>query len=87
METTIRIRNNELTSDFLEKIKALFKNDEELEISISSVSDFGLTKKEGREAYIKRVNRAIKNLEAKKGEVSLTENEFEKLSKDLLDSK
>lgn len=84
METIIRIKPNELTPALLDRIKALFKNEEALEIVISPVSDFGLTKKEGRRAYINRVNKAIQNLEANKDTVSLSENEFEGLTKDLL---
>jgi len=83
METIIRIKPNELTPDLLNKIKALFKNEETLEIVISPVSDFGLTKKEVRTAYINRVNKAIRNLEANKDTISLSENEFESLTKDL----
>jgi hypothetical protein len=84
METIIRIKTNELTPDFLNKIKALFKNEETLEISISPVSDFGLTKKESKKAYKERVINAIKNLESKKNIVTFSENEFERLTKDLL---
>ena len=48
METVIRLKPSELTTDFIDKVRTLFKNDESIEISISSVSDFGLTKKEGK---------------------------------------
>ena len=48
METIFRIKPNELTLDFLDKVKTLFGNEDVIEISISPVSDFGLTKKEGR---------------------------------------
>jgi hypothetical protein len=84
METIFRLKTDELTPDFLNKIKALFKNEETLEISISPVSDFGLTKKESKKAYKERVINAIKNLESKKNIVTFSENEFERLSKDLL---
>lgn len=87
METVIRIRSNELTPDLFNKIKALFNKEEELEISISPVSDFGLNKKEGREEYVKRVNKAIKNLEKRKDVVSLSDNDFEDLTTDLLAAK
>jgi hypothetical protein len=66
METTIRVKPSELTHDFLDKIKALFKDEDAIEISFSSVSDFGLTKKESPKEYEHRVIRAIKNLETKK---------------------
>jgi hypothetical protein len=85
METTIRIKSHELTPELLNKIKALFKDEEVLEIAISPVSDFGLTKKEGKKAYTNRINKAIKNLEANKNTVTLAENEFEALINDLLD--
>ena len=87
METIIRIKPNELTLDFLNKIKALFKNEKALEIAISPVSDFGLTKKESRKVYINRVNKAIENLETNKDTVSFSGDEFETLTNDLLKSK
>ena len=87
METVIRIRSNELTPDFLNKIKALFNKEEELEISISPITDFGLNKKESREEYVNRINLAIKNLDKRTGNVSLSESEFENLTNDLLAAK
>jgi len=87
METVIRIRSNELTPDFLNKIKALFSKDEELEISISPVSDFELNKKESREEYVNRVNMAIRNLDKQTGNVSLSDTDFENLTNDLLTAK
>ncbi len=87
METIIRIKPSELTLDFLNNIKALFKDEEALEIAISPVSDFGLTKKEGRKVYINRINKAIANLESKRNTISFSDTEFETLSNDLLNSK
>ena len=87
METVIRIRSNELTPDFLNKIKALFSKDEELEISISPVSDFELNKKESREEYVNRVNMAIRNLDKQTSNVSLSDTDFENLTNDLLTAK
>lgn len=79
METIFRINPNELTLDFLDKVKTLFGNEEVIEISISTVSDFGLTKKEGKKEYEDRVNKAINNLEGNKDSVSFSEDEFESL--------
>lgn len=59
METIFRIKPNELTIDFLDKVKTLFKNDEVIEISISPLSDFGLTKKEDKKGYEERIKKAI----------------------------
>ena len=87
METVIRLKPSELTPDFIDKVRSLFKNDEAIEISISSVSDFGLTKKEGKKGYEDRVNRAIKNIEENKDTISFSEDEFESLVKDLPISK
>ena len=87
METIFRIKTSELTPDFIDKIKTFFKNDEAIEISISSVTDFGLTKKEGNKGYEDRVNRAIKNLDTDKDTISFSEDEFESMVNDLHVSK
>ena len=87
METIIRISPSELTPDFIDKVKSLFQNDKAIEISISSVSDFGLTKKEDHKVYEDRVNRAIKNLEENKDTISFSADEFESLINDLPISK
>ena len=87
METIIRIKPSELTPDFIDKIKTFFKNDEAIEISISSVSDFGLTKKEAKLEYEDRVNKAIKNLDTDKDTISFSEDEFESMVNDLHVSK
>ena len=83
METIFRIKPNELTIDFLDKVKSLFKNEEVIEISISPMSDFGLTKKEGKKEYEERVIKAINNLEGNKDSISFSEDEFDSLIKDL----
>jgi len=87
METIFRIKTSELTPDFIDKIKTFFKNDEAIEISISSVSDFGLTKKEAKLEYEDRVNKAIKNLDTDKDTISFSEDEFESMVNDLHVSK
>jgi hypothetical protein len=83
METIFRIKPNELTVDFLEKLKILFQNEGEIEISISPISDFGLIKKEDNKEYQNRVNKAIRNLEENKNSISLSEVEFDALANDL----
>jgi len=87
METIFRIKTSELTPDFIDKIKTFFKNDEAIEISISSVSDFGLTKKKAKLECKDRVNKAIKNLGANRDTISFSEDEFESLVNDLHVSK
>lgn len=83
METIFRIKPDELTVDFLDKLKILFQNEEAIEISISPLSDFGLTKKEDKKEYQNRVNKAINNLEENRNTVSFSEDEFETLANDL----
>jgi hypothetical protein len=87
METIIRIKTSDLTPDFLNKIKTLFKNEDALEIAITPVSDFGLTQKESLEEYKKRVNDAIGNLEGEKDTIGFSPDEFESLTIDLLSAK
>ncbi|MGV8133618.1 MAG: hypothetical protein AB2L20_00260 [Mangrovibacterium sp.] len=87
METIIRIKSSELTIDFLDRIKELFKNENTLEISISPVPDFGLTKKESHKAYMDRINKAIDNLESRRDTIAFSEDEFKSFSDDLLNDK
>lgn len=83
METIFRIKPEELTIDFLDKLKTLFQNEGVIEISISPMSDFGLTKKEGKKEYQNRVNKAIRNLEENNNVISFSEDELDALAKDL----
>ena len=76
METSVRIRVSELDMDLVERIKRLFGKDREITLTIQSATDFGLTKPETKKAYLARLERAIKNLEA--GErVELSEEELD----------
>jgi len=87
METTIRITPGELTPALLSKIKALFEDEILLEITITPVSDFGLTVNENGEEYKARINNAIENLDSGKGVVSFSETEFGSLANNLLSGK
>lgn len=81
METTIRIKSSELTNDFFEKIKILFKDEDEIEISFTSVPDYGLTQKENATEYEERINKAIRNLESRNNIVSITEKDLDSMIK------
>jgi hypothetical protein len=83
METIIRIKQDELTPAFLQRIKSFFENENELEISISPVNDFGLTKKESFDEYTKRIHKAVENIESEKGIIAFSAEEFESLTNDL----
>lgn len=84
METIIRLKPDELTPDFVERIKAFFASAEEIEIAVTPVTDFGLNKTESKAEYKKRVNKAIKNLESNRDTVVLSEEEFNSLTDELL---
>ncbi len=84
METIIRLKPDELTQDFIDRIKVFFASENEIEIAITPVTDFGLNKPENKIEYKKRVNKAIKNLESKKDTVVLSEGEFNSLTDELL---
>jgi len=79
METTIRISPNELTPAWLKKVKALFENENELQITIKPLKKSNLIVSESGEEYITRVNRAIENIESGEEIVSLSASEFDKV--------
>jgi len=86
METVLRIKVSDLDIDFIKAIKSLFKKEREIEITVSSATDFGLNKTETKEEYIARIKRAIKNVE-KGNVVSFTEEEFDKLNEHFIGKK
>ncbi|MCA1759222.1 MAG: hypothetical protein LC658_05595 [Bacteroidales bacterium] len=87
METTIRISPNELTPAWLKKVKALFENENELQITIKPLKKSNLIVNESSEEYMTRVNRAIDNIDSGKDVVSLSASEFDKLADQLLKRK
>jgi len=86
METVLKIKVSDLDIDFIKVIKSLFKKEREIEITVSSATDFGLNKTETKEEYIARIKRAIKSVE-KGNVVSFTEEKFDKLNENLIGKK
>ena len=84
METTFTLRKDELDNEFLESVKRLFKNARELQITITSATDFDLTKSESPVDYIARLERAAQNLEAGQNRVVMTDEQFDDLTLNLL---
>ena len=84
METVFRLKVSEFNESFIETIKTLFKNDKEIEVNISSVTDFNLNISETKEEYTKRIDQAIENIENNKDTISFNEKEFEDLTQNLL---
>lgn len=79
METTIKISSRELTTSWLNKVKALFEGVEELEIVIRPVHGSFSTVNEKQETYVARINNAIQNLETGKDTITLSKDEYEEL--------
>lgn len=79
METTIRISPEELTSEWLKRVKALFENVDRLEITIRPASNSKSEVNEESTAYFSRINEAIDNLESGKDTITLSKDEFSKL--------
>jgi hypothetical protein len=84
METSFTLRKDELDTEFLESVKRLFRNARELQITITSATDFDLTRTETREAYIARLEQAAANLEAGHNQIVMTDNDFDAFSLRLL---
>ena len=84
METVFRLKVSEFNESFIETIKTLFKNDKEIEVNISSITDFNLNITETKEEYTKRIDQAIENIENNKDTISFNEKEFEDLTQNLL---
>jgi hypothetical protein len=87
METTMHISPSELTPAWLKKVKALFENENELQITIKPSKRNYLAANESNEEYITRVNKAIENIESGDDVVSISAAEFDKLANKLLDEK
>lgn len=83
MEATIRISINELTPDFVKKLKMLLNKDQEIVLTISPVGDFGLNKKETKEEYIQRIQESLINLSNGRS-VAFSEQELDEFSENLL---
>jgi hypothetical protein len=84
METTFTLRKEELDTEFLEAIKRLFKNARELQITVSSATDFNLTQPETPAEYTARLEKAAQNLEANRNRVVMTDEQFDDFSLNLL---
>ena len=86
METIIRLKSSELDSIFIEKIKALFVDKDDVEITLS-FAEKGVYDALNRtqEQYKGKIDRSIKNVEQGKNMISFTGDEFEKMAKMLED--
>lgn len=83
MVTTFKISASEFNDAIVEKIKTFFNGDDS-EVVISVHSKKKGFPKETREEYFSRIDRALDNLDKKRGTVSFTVDEFEKLNESTL---
>lgn len=84
MESTFVLRRDELNADFIEIIKRLFKNQQELQITITAPEDFGLNNSESEEAYWERLKKAASNVESRTQVVEISEGELDELADRML---
>ena len=84
MEPTFVLRRDELTIEFIEVIKNLFKDEEELQITVIASEDFGLNQPEDRNAYWARFKKAAANVESKTQIVEISEIELDDLAHRML---
>jgi hypothetical protein len=84
MESTFVIRRDELNIEFIEIIKTLFKNQQELQITVTASQDFGLNEPEDKEAYWTRLKKAASNVESRTQVVEVSENDLDEMAKRLL---
>jgi hypothetical protein len=79
MVTTFKISASEFNDAIVEKIKTFFNGDDS-EVVISVRSKKKGFPKETREEYFSRINTALDNLDNKRGIVSFTTEDFEKIN-------
>ncbi len=84
METTFTLRKDEQDQGFLESVKRLFRHARELQITISSATDFDLTRPETKDAYFARLTQATHTLDVGQNQVILTDDDFDTFSLRLL---
>ena len=80
MKTHIILKKEELDQTFLDHIKSLFKDTDELEISIGAFEDFNLYKEESQNQYFERLEKAIREVDNNK--ISFSEQEFFKMAQE-----
>jgi len=84
VEPTFVLRRDELTIEFIEVIKNLFKDEEELQITVIASEDFGLNQPEDRNAYWARFKKDDANVESKTQIVEISEIELDDLAHRML---
>ena len=79
MESTFIISKDELDSNFLASLKKLFKNQKQLQISISIPEDFDLNQNETPKEYLKRLEYCLKEVKSNKNTISFSESELDNI--------
>jgi hypothetical protein len=79
METTIRLRPDELTEEVLQRLKLFVKSTDEVLITVKN----GFPPKENTSAYFLRLSESIDDIENNRNLVSFTFEEFKTFSQSL----
>ncbi len=78
MESTFILRSDELDLKFLENIKNLYHDSQMIQITITKSEDFNFEKKETKEEYFQRLEKAARVVDDG-NKISFTPKEFDKL--------
>ncbi len=81
MDTVYRIKISELGMDFIHSMQLLFKKADEVEIIVHKTKT---KKKETREEYWKRIDRAIEDVKNNRNLIRFTGEEYEAMMKKML---
>jgi len=82
MDATFRISLSELTPGFIADLRSIFRENQEVNVTIEPVNDFGLNRRETKEEYFMRINEVLKNLEEGRS-VAYSEEEFDQFVENL----
>ena len=83
MDSTFKLRNDELDINFLERFRDLYKNSQMIQITISKSDDSNLDKNETKEDYFHRLEKAARAVD-EGNKISFTPNEFDELVNETL---
>ena len=86
MITTLNISQEELSIELFEQIKNMFSGYKRMEIEIRTVTDRLLETPETPEEYKQRITASIEKLETGNNISTFSENEFQLMTNNLLDS-
>ncbi|MBK9735212.1 MAG: hypothetical protein IPO92_09700 [Saprospiraceae bacterium] len=83
MDSTFILRSDELDLKFLESIRSLYHDAQMIQITISKSTDLNIGKKETKEEYFQRLEKAARAVD-EGNKISFTPDEFDELVNETL---